>query len=271
MLGDLAILYTPQVIVAGGRAAKGTFADSKDEISLIQNHVNFIVHHGNPMLRQSTQRGVQTGYTIGNAAVVLDVIVTVKIVRSFVQIIALHDIIEKFLDQFTVFLGFVQISDFRCSISLGMIGGVRLSQRSQIVPMFGNLTAFVKAEDVKSDLLTGTGKIIDCLQEHFVTVLENTDVVHRGFHISRCEIFHGADKSICTSAICQIVLDVAIREQAAGGVRVSGSKGVDECQRLFYLAMFRLERCSLRSAVFRGRFGSSVLGAASGQDCSALG
>ena len=127
--------------------------------------------------------------------------------------------------------------------------------------MLGNLTAFVKAEDVKGDLLTGTGKIIDCLQEYLVTVLKSTNVVHSGFHISRCEIFHGADKSIRTGAVCQIVLDVAIREQAAGGVRIAGSKGVDERQRLFGLALFLL-------GVFSGCFGSSVFGAAPGQDCS---
>ena len=46
--------------------------DGKDEIALRQNHVNFIVHHGNALLRQSAQRGIQTGHTIGNTAVVLD-------------------------------------------------------------------------------------------------------------------------------------------------------------------------------------------------------
>lgn len=73
MLGDLAILHTPQVIVAGGRIAEGTLADGKDEVALRQNHVNFIVHHGNALLRQNTQRGVQTRHAIGNAGVVLDV------------------------------------------------------------------------------------------------------------------------------------------------------------------------------------------------------
>ena len=113
MLGDLAVLHTPQVIVAGGHTAKGAFADSKDEISLRQNHVNFIVHHGNTLLRHCAQRGVQAGHTIGNTAVVLDVIVTVKVIRGLVQIVALHDIIEAILDQFTVFLGLIQIPELR--------------------------------------------------------------------------------------------------------------------------------------------------------------
>ena len=120
MLGDLAIIHTPQVIVAGGLTAKGAFADSKDEISLRQNHVNFIIHHRNTLLRQSTQRVVQTGHAIGNAGVVLDIFVTVKIIRSLVEVVTLHNIIEEILDKFAVFLGLVQISDLHRSISLSV-------------------------------------------------------------------------------------------------------------------------------------------------------
>ena len=82
--------------------------------------------------------------------------------------------------------------------------------------MLGDLAILVKAEDVKGDLLTGTG------------------------------------------AVCQIVLDVAIRQQAAGGVRIAGGKGVDERQRLFGLALFLLDRRRLLG-VFSGCLGSSVL------------
>ena len=63
------------------------------------------------------------------------------------------------------------------------------------------------------------------------------------------------------------MLDVAVREQAAGGVRIAGGKGVDECQRLFGLALFLPDRCSLLG-VFSGRFGNVVLGAAAGQERS---
>lgn len=133
--------------------------------------------------------------------------------------------------------------------------------------MLSDLAIFVKAEDVKGDLLTGSGKIVNRLQEHLIAVLKSTDVVHSGFHISGCKIFYGTDEGVRTGAVCQIVLDVTIREQAAGGVRIAGSKGVDERQRLFGLALFLLDRCRLLG-VFSGCFSRSVLGAASGQDCS---
>ena len=135
--------------------------------------------------------------------------------------------------------------------------------------MLGNLAVLIEAEDVKGDLLTGTSKIINCLQEYLVTVLECTDVVHRRFHISGCKIFHGTDKSVRTGAVRQIVLDVTIREQAAGGVRIAGSKGVDERQRLFGLALLLPDRRRLLgvfSGCFgSGCFGSGILGAASGE------
>ena len=130
--------------------------------------------------------------------------------------------------------------------------------------MLGNLAVSVKAEDVKGDLLTGTSKIINCLQEYLVTVLECTDVVHRRFHISGCKIFHGTDKGIRTGAVCQIVLDVAIRQQAAGGVRIAGGKGVDERQRLFGLALFLLVRRRLLGG-FHGCFRCSRFRTAAGE------
>ena len=71
-LKTLKILHTPQVIVAGGRTAEGALADGKNEVALRQNHVNFIVHHRNALLRHCAQRSIQTGHAIGNAAVVLD-------------------------------------------------------------------------------------------------------------------------------------------------------------------------------------------------------
>ena len=226
--------------------------------------MDFIVHHGNALLRQSAQCSVQTGHTIGNAAVVLDVIIAVKIVRGLVQIVALHDIVEEILDQLTVFLGLIQIRDIHRAVRLGVTGGIRLGQRRQIVPMLGDLAVLIETEDVKGDLLTGPGKIVNRLQEYLVTVLKSTDVVHSGFHVGRCEIFHGTDEGVRTGAVRQIVLDVTIRQQAAGGVRIAGGKGADERQRLFNLALLLLDRRRLLG-VFSGRLGNSVLGAAAGE------
>ena len=42
--------------------------------------------------------------------------------------------------------------------------------------MLGDLAVLIKAEDVKGDLLTSPGEIVNRLQEYLVTVLECTDV-----------------------------------------------------------------------------------------------
>ena len=130
--------------------------------------------------------------------------------------------------------------------------------------MLGDLAVLIETEDVKGDLLTGTGEVVNRLQEHLVTVLEGADVVHSGFHIGGCEISHGTDEGIRIGAVCQIVLDVAICQQAAGGVRIAGGKGVDERQRLFGLALLLPDRRRLLCA-FSGYLGSGILGAASGE------
>ena len=135
--------------------------------------------------------------------------------------------------------------------------------------MLGDLAVLIETEDVKGDLLTGTGEVVNRLQEHLVTVLEGADVVHSGFHIGGCEISHGTVEGVRIGAVCQIVLDVAICQQAAGGVRIAGGKGVDERQRLFGLALLLPDRRRLLgvfSGCFgSGCFGSGILGAASGE------
>ena len=135
--------------------------------------------------------------------------------------------------------------------------------------MLGDLAVLIETEDVKGDLLTGTGEIVHRLQEYLVTVLKSADVVYSGFHISGREMFYGADEGVRTGAVCQIVLDVAISQQAAGGVRIASNKGVDERQRLFGLALLLPDRRRLLgvfSGCFgSGCFGSGILGAASGE------
>ena len=98
--------------------------------------------------------------------------------------------------------------------------------------MLGDLAVSVKAEDVEGDLLTGTGEIIDRLQEYLVAVLEGTNVVRSGFRIGGREIFHGTDEGVRAGAVCQIVLNVIVRQQVARRVRVASGEGADECQRL---------------------------------------
>ena len=104
-----------------------------------------------------------------------------------------------------------------------MAGGVRLrSKGSQVVPVLGDLAVFIKAENIEGHLLTGTGEVVDGLEEHIVPVLKSTDVVHRGFHIGGCEIFHGTDKSVRAGAVehlraaqCAVIraLSAALREK----------------------------------------------------------
>ena len=42
--------------------------------------------------------------------------------------------------------------------------------------MFGDFTVFVKAENVKRDLFSGSGKIVDGLQEDIIAVFQCADI-----------------------------------------------------------------------------------------------
>ena len=79
MLGNLAILYTPQVVVAGVSAAVGSLADRQDKVALRQNQMGFIIDHLDSLLGQSRKCGIQAKNAIRNRSIVLDVGVTAKV------------------------------------------------------------------------------------------------------------------------------------------------------------------------------------------------
>ena len=198
------------------------------------------VDHLNVLLCQSRQRVRQTGHAVRNVGVVLDVGVTVKVIGHLAEVVALHHIVQEVVHQRTVLLGLVQIRDGHGAIGLGVTGRIRCRHGGEVVPVLCDLAVFIKAEDVERHLLTGTGKVVDSLKEHLVAILKCTDVLHRGLDRSRSQILHRADKGICAGAVGEIVLDVTVCQQAAGGLGVARCKGVDESQCLFGLALLGL-------------------------------
>ena len=87
----------------------------------------------------------------------LNVGISMEIIRRFIKIIALHDIVQEVLDQFTIFFRLIQIGKFHCSIDLGMTGGVWFScKHRQIIPVLSNLSVIVEAENIEHNLFTST-------------------------------------------------------------------------------------------------------------------
>ena len=122
-----------------------------------------IVNHLNTLLAESFKSRAETGKTIRNACVVLDIGIAVKVGRRFFGSLTLHYVMQEVLDDFAVLLGLVEVFQRIISVNLSMTGRIRFSLRSKVVPMFSNLAISIEAEDVESDLFTGSGKVVDGL------------------------------------------------------------------------------------------------------------
>ena len=197
------------------------------------------VDHLDTLLGKSSQCRTEAGQAVGNAGIVLDVGVAVKVIGGLFRVVALHHIVQEALNQLAVFLGLVQIGDFHRAVGLGVTGRIGSSQCSQIVPMLRNQTVFIKAEDVKGHLIASPGKVIDGLEEHLVAIGKGPDVLHCGLHRRGGQIGNGANKGIPSGAVGQIVLDVALCQQALSGFGVAGGEGVDEFKSFLSVCHFR--------------------------------
>ena len=238
MLGNLAVFHTPQVVVSGGCAAKGALADCQDEVALRQHLMHGGVDHLDALLGKGGKCRTEAGQTVGNAGVVLDVGIAIKVIGGLFRVVALHHIVQEALNQLAVFLGLVRIGDCHRAVGLGVTGGIGRSQRSQVVPVFSNLAAVIETEDIEGNLLTGTGKVIDGLKEYLVAIGKGADVVYRGLHRCAGQIGNGANEGIPSGAVGQIVLDVALCQQAGCGFGIAGGEGVDEFERFLSVCHF---------------------------------
>lgn len=92
VLGDLAVLHAPQVIVAGRSAAEGALGHRQHKVALCQHHMSFGVDHFDPLFGQCLQRRAQTVQTIGNTGVVLNIraVIDVPDVNILVFLRATH-------------------------------------------------------------------------------------------------------------------------------------------------------------------------------------
>ena len=103
--------------------------------------------------------------------------------------------------------------------------------------MLGDLAVGVEAEDVKGDLLAGSGEVVDVLQKDVVAVLKGPDVLDRGRGFGGGQTLDGAYKGVLAGAVGQVVLDVVLVEQLARRLRIAGGEGVDEGERLVDVAL----------------------------------
>ena len=186
---------------------------SETVISVRQDIVRLIVDHLDALFSKSGQRSAKPGEAVCNTRVVLDIIVAFKIAGEPVGILAAQHVAdERSNDLAGLFL--IDNLLLHRTVGLRMARGVGIRLGSEVVPMLCNQAVLVDAEDVKSHLFTGSGEVVNGLQEHLVAVLEGADVVYGGLNRRGSQPCHAADESIAAGAVCQVVLNVALCQKS---------------------------------------------------------
>ena len=181
VFGDLAVFHSPKIIVGGRRTAEGPFADGKNKVALCQHLMRDGVDHLNVLLGKSRKCGTEPGKAVGNAGIVLKVGVAVKIIRCLFGTLTLHNIVEEVLDKRTVRLGLVRVLYFLSAVDLRSSRRIGICFCRKVIPVLCNLSVFVKAEDVKGNLLSCACEVVNRLKENLVAVFKSADIVYRGF------------------------------------------------------------------------------------------
>ena len=169
----------------------------------------------------------------------LNVGVTIKIIRRLFRTVALHNIVKEILYQFTICLRPVKVFQLHRTINLCSARGIRLCFCCEIIPVFGNLAVFIETENIKRCLFACTGKVINRLQENLVSVLKSTDIIYHGLYRSGCKISNRADKGVTSCAIGEIVLDVSFRKQTCCFFSITVRKSIDEFKSFLCICHYR--------------------------------
>lgn len=200
MLYDFAVLYSPEVIISSRFASKSSFADGQNKVAVRKNLVDFVINHLDALVSQFFQCCSKTRQTVCHTDVVLDIRIPLKVISCFFRVMAFHYIIEKVLYKLTVCFRFIQVFCLYRSFDLGMTGQIRFCQRGNIVSVFCDFTVFIKAEDIKSHLFSGTCEVIDRLQEYLVPVFIGADIFNSSFYGSLSQSFYRLHEGLSAGA-----------------------------------------------------------------------
>ena len=95
MLGNLTVLHAEKVVESHVAVAELAFAHREDEVALAKDFVVLIVDHLKASCGHIGKCLSESVQTIGNAGVVLNIVVAVVIGREGVHILAHQDIVHK--------------------------------------------------------------------------------------------------------------------------------------------------------------------------------
>ena len=162
MLSNLAVFYSPKIIVSSWFTTKGPFTYCKTVISVCKYLISLIINHLNALFAKSFKRCSESGKPISNSCVVLNISISIKIAGQLFRMLATENITYKRRDNFACFFCIYKFF-FHSTVNLGTTRWIWLCLCSKIIPMLSNFSVAVKAENIECYLLTSTCKIINSL------------------------------------------------------------------------------------------------------------
>lgn len=175
MLGNLTVFYSEKIVESNFLAGETPFANHEDKVSLSKHLVNADVGHCDIVLGHCLQRCTQSGESVGDRGVVLDIVVAVKIRSEFFGCLSHENVSNELLNEGFVCGCLVEVFHVLRSVDHRVSAGICGSGCfDKVVPVFDNPTIF-EAEDVETNLRTE--EIVVGVREDEVAVLEGAYVI----------------------------------------------------------------------------------------------
>ena len=239
MLSDKAVFNTEEIVIGGGHAAEGAFAAGKSIIAVGKNHMRLVVDHRDALFSHSRKRSSESGKTVSNGDIVLDVLVAVVIGgQLFGMLSAKHVAYESGNDTAGLFL--IDVFLLKRTVDLGVTGRIGGGNILKIVPMLIDFAIGVEMEHVKRYLLTCSGEIVDSLKENTFAVLKGSDVIDRRFYGRLLEPRDRRHECVGTGAEREVVLLVLGGEQRLRQFQITGYERADQSECFLFVCHSRI-------------------------------
>lgn len=234
MLRDKAVFNTEKIVISGRNTAEGAFAAGESIVAVGKNHMRLVIDHRDALFRHSRKRSTESGKTVSDGDIVLDVFVAVVVgSQLFRMLSAKHVAYESRSDAAGLFL--IDVFLFKRTVDLGVTGRIGGGNILKIVPMLIDFAVGVEMEHVKRNLFARAGEIVNGLQEDLIAVLKRADVVDRRLYGCLLKPRDRSHECVGAGAESEVVLLVFGGEQRLRQFQITGYECADQSQGFFFV------------------------------------
>ena len=191
------------------------------------------------LILHSRKRSTESGKTVSDGDIVLDVLVAVVIGGQLFGMLSAKHVAHKSGNN-TASLFFIDIFLLKRTVDLSVTGRIGISNVLKIVPMLIDLAVGIEMEHVKCNLVACAGEIVDRLKKNTFAVFKSADVVDR--RIYRCLLKPRDRRHECvgTGAESEVVLLVLGGEQRLRQFQITGYERADQSECFLFVCHSRI-------------------------------